>query len=382
VGEQRGFPLRVREGELTMRITQLLLMMLLGLLSVPAHACGGGFGENVTIDPSQTIVISMRDGQETYIFQPRFCGAAKEFGLILPIRAALTGDPVLVTGGLYEQLATLTAPRVETVEVCSSGFGLASGSKGGVAQGDDRSNGSGVDVVDTGTVGIFSWELLKADSTQSFTDWLDARQFPYPSSAQSAFDHYVRGGWYFVAFRVTASATAPQAGYRICGDFGPISLTFPSAQAVIPALMATAADTMSTFVWRLLTVSPHRMTLPDAGATAGEVVLTPRYAANLTAKGLIDNPAVGTITTPGQWLTEMDLAFSASELTDDISLVPAPKDEAFQRVVYQRKEVDCGVFGCTIATQSIGSRWFLALLTAASGSMLRSTMKRRRPLRN
>jgi hypothetical protein len=354
-----------------MRYAQLVcLSTTLWLLSLPALACGGGFGQDVTISPAQTIVVSYRDGQESYIFQPRFCGAASEFGLILPISSALTSDPVLFAEGLYDQLATLTAPRVETVEVCGSGFNLGSGSSSKASsEGGSHESTNGVDVIDTGTVGIFSWELLRADSAKSFTDWLDARKFPYPSSAQSAFDHYVRGGWYFIAFRVTASASAPQAGYRICGAFGPISVTFPSSEAIIPARMATAADTSSTFLWRLFTLSQHQMTV-DSAATAMLATPTLRYAGNLTAKSLAEAPAVAAIASAGQWITEIDLSFAASGLTDDITLVSAPKDESFQRVIYQEKEVDCGVFGCTVSTGPHGSRWLLGLLAVAGGMIV------------
>jgi hypothetical protein len=356
-----------------------LVSLTLSLASLPTYACGGGFGQQVTINPAQTIVVAERDGEETYVFQPKFCGADSEFGLILPVPAVLTSNPTLTDASLYSQLAAVTVPRVETVEVCSQGGLLGGASKGGVEVDGAHgytSNG-GVNVIDQGSVGIFTWTLLKADSVANFTDWLDARQFPYPTSAPSVFDHYVQGGWYFVAFQVTASATAPQAGMRICGDFGPIKLSFPSSQPVIPARMATAGDSTSTFYWRLFTVAAHQMTLSDAGPASGQVVATPRFAGALTASDLAQNPIVGSIATAGEWLTEFDLTFAARNLTEDITLIAPAKDQAYRRVIYVDKEVDCGVFGCNLARGSDGTRW-IARLAAGVFGLLMLTRKRRR----
>jgi hypothetical protein len=36
-----------------------------------------------------------QEGTETYVFQPRFCGSAQQFGLILPVPAKLSAQPAL-----------------------------------------------------------------------------------------------------------------------------------------------------------------------------------------------------------------------------------------------------------------------------------------------
>jgi hypothetical protein len=319
------------------------------LISVPAYACGGGFGQQVTLSPSQKIVLRYRAGEETYIFQPHFCGAAADFGLILPVPSTLTQDPTLGNADLVSQLEAITAPRVETVEVCAGGFGCMGSSKaGGDGAGQLQSApNDGVSVIRAGQVGQFEWQLLKADSAQSFTDWLDANSFPYPASAAAAFDHYVQAGWYFVAFSVAAGASAPPAGYRLCGDFGPIQLSFAAPQAVVPARIAVASDRTSTFVWRIFTVSEHEL-LPSAGSNSALVAPTLRYAGALSTDDLGREPAVAGIANAGEWLTESDVRFYAGNLTQDIFLDPAPADTPYRRTEYVQKEVDCGVFGCSM----------------------------------
>jgi hypothetical protein len=335
-------------------------------LSLPAHACGGGFGQQVTLNPSQKIVLGYRNGEETYVFRPHFCGAATDFGLILPVPAALTREPTLGNPDLVSQLEVVTAARVQTVEVCTSGgFFLGSGSdKNGGAGAAPGTSNDGVAVISAGQVGEFQWQLLQADSAQSFTDWLDANSFPYPASAQAAFDHYVQAGWYFVAFSVAAGALAPPAGYRLCGDFGPIELSFPATQAVIPARIAAAGDTTSTFLWRVFTLSTNELQA-SSGSSSAAVFSTLRYAGALSADDLVRAPAVASVGSAGEWLTELDLSFRASNLTQDIWLDRAPADTPYRRTEYVVKEVDCGVFGCSIAPSSRHERrawpWLVAV---------------------
>jgi hypothetical protein len=360
----------------------LILSAILGtlLLVWPTYACGGGFGQEVTIDPTQTIFISHRTGQERYVFQPQFCGAARDFGLILPVPAALAENPTLVDAALYTELADITAPRVETVDVCKqAGLFGSDSSKGGLAYAENGADSTnGVDVIDQGTVGIFSWTLLKADTASTFTDWLDANQFPYPPTALTAFDHYVSAGFYFVAFQVTASTLSPTSGSQICGKFGPIRLTFPATQAVIPARMATASDRVSTFYWRLFAVAEHQY----ATTAAAQAQPTLRFAGQLTDSDLTAHPEIATVAATGDWLTELDLSFYAGSLTDDITLTAAAEDKSYQRVIYVENEVNCGVFGCNVAAAPNGTRWFGALLALAGGVFALAAAKRQPRTRN
>src|SRR5512147_759899 len=113
-----------------MRVTLAWMITLaLSLLSLRAFACGGGFGQQVTINPSQKIVLRYINGEETYVFQPHFCGKAADFGLILPIPSTLTANPTLGDASLVPDLEIISAPRVETVEVCASGGFLGGSSK-------------------------------------------------------------------------------------------------------------------------------------------------------------------------------------------------------------------------------------------------------------
>lgn len=355
------------------------LSTLLLFFSGPAYACGGGFGDQVMLNPLQNIVLTYRGGEETYLFQPHFCGAATDFGLILPVPSTLTHDPTLGDAALVSQLQVVTAPAVETVEVCASsgifGRDKTAGMDQGAAAGVPRSVNSGVNVISAGQVGVFQWQLLKADSTQSFTDWLDASNFPYPATAAPAFDHYVQAGWYFVAFSVTAGDTAPPAGTQLCGDFGPIQLSFQTSQAVIPARIAAAGDTTSTFDWGVFTISAHELNA-STGSNSVPVSQTVLYAGALSTNDLAGQPAVAAIGNAGEWLTELDLNFYAGNLTQDIWLEQPSVDTSFRRTEYVEKEVTCGVFGCSIDRNSGHQRGRLAALIIMAGFALAIGVRR------
>ncbi len=332
-----------------LRAIQWAFALMLSLLTLPAFACGGGFGQEVRLNPQQTIVLTYRNGVETYLFNPHFCGKATDFGLILPVPAVLNQNPSLADSDLVPQLEVITAPTIAVVEVCESS-GCAMGSGKATPAGVDQAAGSssdGVDVVSAGQVGVFDFTILRAATAQTFTDWLDANHFPYSTGTQAIFAHYVQAGWYFVAFKVTAASNAPPAGYQLCGDFGPIQLSFNAAQAVIPARIAAAGDTYHTFFWRLLTVSSHEQTVSTDSSSA-QVTQTLRYAGALSAEDLGNAPAVAKIANQGEWLTEMDLSFYASNLTQDIWLVQNPTDTTYRRTETVYKEVTCGVLGCSI----------------------------------
>src|SRR5512143_1096636 len=124
-----------------------------------ALPCGGGFGQGLSIDPSQKIVLVHKNGVETYIFSPHFCGRAAEFGLILPVPDKLVANPTLGDRKLVDELEAYTAPKIEKQRAC---YGRQGGrDAGGISRGDGGSNG--VTVVNRGQVGIFDWVLLKAD---------------------------------------------------------------------------------------------------------------------------------------------------------------------------------------------------------------------------
>ncbi|MBI4702486.1 MAG: DUF2330 domain-containing protein [Deltaproteobacteria bacterium] len=319
------------------RTVAFLLLCGLVLWARPALPCGGGFGDELAVGPSQKIVVVHRDGTQTYIFRPHFCGAAADFGLILPVPGKLVNDPQLGDKDLVAQLEQVTAPTVKTEQICE---GLSNGGWGGAGAGggEDGLDG-GVQVVDAGQVGIFDWVLLKADSAAAFTDWLDANGYPYDAGSEKVFAHYVAAAWYFVAFKVTAAKEAPPDGLLLCGDLGPIQLAFSSQGLVIPARIATAGPGAAEldYAWRVFAVTKAQVRSQNDGEISSEL----RFSGALGQQDLSPHQAVAKIAKQGEWLTELQLGFYGGELSDDIALGAHPNPAAFRRTEYKYVEVPC-----------------------------------------
>ncbi|MGC4119681.1 MAG: DUF2330 domain-containing protein [Myxococcales bacterium] len=305
----------------------------LPLLLSPARAlaCGGAFGANMTIDASQTLLVAHRSGTETYVFRPHFCGEAAQFGLILPIPSALAGNPALAEAGLFDDLETVSAPKHVARTECRGRVGP----DGGLAHGASDAGVTGPAVIDHGQVGIFDWVLLKADSSASFTAWLDANGFPHDASAEPLFAHYVAKGWFFVAFKVTAGEEAPPEGTRLCGDFGPIQLSFPAATPVVPTRIAAAsAPSYSSLRWRIYALGDQQLS-----ATGTDFYATTRFAGGLDSATLAGLPKLSVLARAGDRLSKLDVTFSPSAEAD-LALGPVENvdyRETLEDITY----VDC-----------------------------------------
>jgi hypothetical protein len=360
--------------------SRALLVAFLGLLLPGAAApCGAFYGDQVEVDPDQSIVLVHRAGIETYVFRPRFCGAATDFGVILPVPSTLTANPALASAALFDQLAQYTVPATE--EACAPAAGIGCGS-GSANDGTPPGFGVGVDVIDGGRVGIFEWSLVQATSVAAFTDWLSANGFPYDAASTDAYQHYVTAGWYFVAFKVSAGADAPPEGMRLCGDLGPIQLAFASAAPVVPARIAGVnADPSSWPTWRIFVVAPEQQRV-----AAGAFYDTLYFSGTLLDAGLAGFGELAAISENGERLTAIDVRFQDSRPSTDVLFEVDPSPADFRSTITTYK--DCG--GCQAGGAPAGfagAAAVLALLRAlrrwrvgwAPPPPAKAPKKRRRP---
>lgn len=304
-----------------------------------ALACGGFFARNVEVSPDQSIVVVHRDGVETYVFRPRFCGEATDFGVILPIPAALSAAPALADDALFDQLGAITTPKV--VEECiqeHSTIGCGSPA-GGIDRGIEVDGGvwNGVGVLERGRVGVFDYVLLQATSATAFTDWLDANGFPHGAASDDAYASYVERRWYFVAFKVSTGGTVPDAGQKLCGDLGPIALSFPTQAPVVPARIAGVNGGGGT--WRLFTIAAHQQALDQRSAAFFSSLY---FAGTLDAAMLSSAPATAALARASERLTALDVTFRAGPPPEDLWLTDgAEGDFRTTRTVYKHCGPTC-----------------------------------------
>ena len=313
-------------------IGALALGGLLVLVATPARPCGAPFGPGMST-PAMNILVGYQAGVERYVFQPRFCGKAAQFGLILPIPATLTESPALAGTTLFAELEVIAAPIIEPRTECRS-RGIMDAGVGGWG---DASNGA--TVIDKGQVGIFDWVLLQAGSVLAFTDWLDTNGFPHDAAADPYFQYYVTGGWYFVAFKVTADSQAPGPDEQLCGDLGPIQLSFATAQPVVPARIAAAAGANSYYLnWTVFGLAAGQLGIVNGGYGAYDNKL--RYSGALTTDQLAAAPALAALATAGNRLVKLDVGFFTGQVTDDMRLTEGTAQD-YRDTVYDITYVDC-----------------------------------------
>lgn len=296
-----------------------------------AFPCGSPFGSDAgpAFMPAQDIFIRHSAGTETYVFQPRFCGMAKDFGLVLPVPAPLSANPTLVAPALFEELHRLSAPTVQHEKRCRD--------RGPADSGLGGSNGdAGVTTIEKGTVGIFDWSLLQATSKDAFTQWLDTNGYVHGAAADTAFQHYVDKSWYFVAFKVSTSASAPPPSAQLCGTFGPISLGFPAPSPVLPARIAQAGPP-SAVRWNVFTASSSALEpTPVSGLSA-----TREFSGALDATALATAPELAKLASPGETLARHELFFVPASLGEDIPLRASSAPSPYRKVVTVYDYVDC-----------------------------------------
>jgi hypothetical protein len=343
-------------------MTMLRSLALASLLCVelmratPAFACGGGFGGDLEIHADQTVALSHRDGIETYVFQPAFCAGRQAFGLILPIPTVLEADPRVADEDLFEALAEISAPKIETETVCradsdSKGSRGAGGSAD--AGGSDDELNEGADVLGEGRVDIFDWVLIEAESTADLTKWLNDNSFPYDSYAMEAFTSYIDEGFNFVAFKVAQDALDGED----CGAFAPIELRFATETPIVPLRMATAHEdaTWSLFRWRVFAVSDTQLAITP-GALSGEGAL--RFSGVVDADALEQWPALAAIARQGERLTELDIELDGASVEGDLQLEETPTED-YRRVRRVTRYEDCG--GCSVSASRAGVESWAAI---------------------
>lgn len=291
------------------------------LASGAAFPCGASFGTGITVDPHQDIIVVWKDNVETYVFQPIFCGTATDFGLILPVPATLSQKPSLTDQQAFTKAAALSEPTKRRVVQPSGGFACGgSESKGGNGAFDDSTT-----VVASGQVGFLEWAQLQSDTTTALTDWLTANGYPYSSTAASVFSYYVQKGWYFVAFRISQQA-APGGG-TICRALGPVALSFPTPEPVIPSRMASAGNaststTTQRFSWRIFGITHGDAQLAFSNPVYGSRMLW--YSGAVSAQ---DVPSLSGLAEVGDRLTRLTFSFFSGTSDPDVALtLAAPAD--------------------------------------------------------
>src|ERR1700736_6769132 len=177
----------------------VLLASLVGL-SMPgvavACACGGvasSPNSSASIADEEALV-TIAGGTETIVVRLNVKSSGSDAGLIVP-----TPTPATVTTtspSLFDELATLSAPRIETRRHWGFGFGMA---------GSARQAASAPTVLRQVQLGPLEATTLTGGDVSGVQQWLDSHGYTMRPEVVARLDPYLSQGWAFVAMRLTST---------------------------------------------------------------------------------------------------------------------------------------------------------------------------------
>ena len=287
---------------------RLLLPLVCLLCSAAGSARADGkmyWRENVPPSiPYQRAVIFFQDGVETLVLQSKYQmpgpGEAAPIGWVVPVPAVpeLASVSADHAASIFDDLARSTAPRVTTFAMIFSDglllwaallgllfvrmvFSRAQGRKLArqrvflygsmsvtffllllVVPQLPRSRGtSGVDVLRSARIGIYTAEVIKAKAPDDLIAWLKKNGFSHGEADTAALADYISRGWCFVAARIDPPADARPGDIASEGLAAPLILQFPYNAPVYP-LQLTGSGGFDTEVLIYL-LSDRKWTATD-----------------------------------------------------------------------------------------------------------------------
>lgn len=298
----------------------LICLLIAALMLGGAGAARGDGGFLAPIwyelyETSQTAFITYDadSGREELTVMPGFYGDVREFAWILP-----TPAPAEVSSAdhtLFTSLTELTRPQYHerdswNCERRDYVYDTA----------DD------IEIFNEAIVGVYAVMVVGATEADALVDSLTAWGYLHAANNEAAVDaitHYVDKDWSFVAMKVDSTALAelfPYGGYHR-GQLHPVRLTFSSPEPVFPLRISAISAAAESKV-HIYTRDRHRQTVPGFNTAYAN-----RISATEAQRIRAVYPALGAVLTEGDFLTKLVRRFSPVEMTEDLVVTPAPRDD-------------------------------------------------------
>lgn len=252
----------------------------------PVEACGGLFcsAANPVNQAAERIIFAQEGNRTTAVIEIQYQGPSERFAWVLPV----PGVPEIGVSSkqALDRLQQATNPVYSfntTSETCDSrNSPLAAGSN--TNAGGDGDSDDGVDVVASGTVGPYDFNVISVsqnadDPAELALQWLADNGYDVSLLGEDILASYLEEGLNLAAFRLTKNSNA--------GSIRPVLISYQSDQPVIPIRpTAVAANPdMGVMVWvvgagRAVPTNYRSLILNDAlinwfnpGSTYNDVVI-------------------------------------------------------------------------------------------------------------
>ncbi len=340
-------------------VAVLASVLLLGSSTVAtACACGGLLSSDPSLRVADEVALVTGDGStETAVIRLNLSTTADNAALVVP-----TPAPATVTAApaeLFDDLAGLSAPRIETVRRWTiGGFGAAA-SEGRTA----GAPGGGPTVLRQVQLGPLGATTLSGGDLAGVQKWLQDNGYQLRPEISDGLEPYLREGWSVVAMRLNTGTPVESLN----GPLAPVTLNFAADELTYPMRMSAQAKSPQTVVTYTLGAYRMQRTDPDSATQTVEI----DYAGSIA--GRTDNATLTRLAGEpgsGDYLTKMTTTIiDPAAITSDFRFGPAPTDEPLQRVAYRYEYTD-------VTLLLLGGA--VVLLTAAVGVIVLIRRERRR----
>lgn len=287
-----------------------------------ACACGGVISSDPALRVADELaLISLDGGIETVVMRLNLNTSAEDAALVVP-----TPAPATVTtaeADLFDELARLSAPKVETVRKWTWGWANAEGPP---SESDMAGSAPAAPmVVQQVRLGPLEATTLSGGDLAGVQKWLHDNGYQLRPEISAGLEPYLRAGWSVVAMRLTSEGGAE----GLDGPLAPVTLRFASDELIYPMKMSAQASAPQTV--QIYTLGEHKMRRVDSDEAAQSVTLD--YAGPLAGRS--DSDMLQELSGAGDYLTKTTTSIvRPEEITADFTFAPASNDTPFQKVVY------------------------------------------------
>lgn len=323
-----------------------------------ACACGGLLSADPSMRIADELALLTADGDtETIVMRLNLSTSADNAALVMPTPAPATVSAA--PADLFDDLAELSAPRIETVRRWTIGWDGAMASEGATARAPGAGPGDPT-VLQQVQLGPLEATTLSGGDLDGIRKWLDDNGYQLRDEISAGLDPYLREGWSVVAMRLTTDAAS------LAGPLAPVMLRFASEELVYPMRMSAQAATGQTVT--IYTLGEHRMRRDDADASVH--IVRQDYAGSIA--GRTDNAALTGLAGAGSYLTKVTTTIvEPASITSDFEFVKAPDDDPYQAVVYRYERIDLTI------PVLIGAAVLVLTVAVLLGARLTRGMRRR-----
>jgi len=183
-------------------------------------------------------------------------------------------------------------------------------------------------------VGVYDVKVIRGDSAEAITAWLQENEFAFDQADTAAFDDHVARGWCFVTAKTRPDAETEENPTTVNGLLAPLVLTFDVNEPVYPLALTATAGTETEIL--LFTLTDNKPTCNNR--------LELQCARKIDSRDVTDRLIIeteGDEWTPMEGLPDRRMmlckfkgTMTAAQMREDLVFEPAPDNESYRETIW------------------------------------------------